>query len=48
MSIGKLTVSEAMTYLNPIAKTYGLKINRAKDLKLARMIFATIYCREIV
>ena len=40
MSIGKMKITEAYKYLNPIAQRFGLKLNRAKDFRLARLILA--------
>jgi hypothetical protein len=48
MEIGKMKVTEAVKHLDPIAKSYGLKLNRAKDFKLARLILVNLYCRELV
>jgi len=41
--IGEMKISEAMPYLNEIALTYGLKLNRVKEFKVARMLFANTY-----
>lgn len=41
--IGKLTISEAMPFLNDISKSYGLKINRLEDFQLARKLLAIMY-----
>lgn len=48
MEIGKLKVSVALQYLNPIAIAYGLKLNRPNDLKLARLIFVNLYFHELI
>jgi hypothetical protein len=48
MEIGKMKLSEAYTHLNSVAKAYGLKLNKAKEFKLARLILANLYCRELV
>ena len=48
MEIGKMKVSEAVKHLDPIAKCYGLKLNRAKDFKLARLILVNLYFHELV
>jgi hypothetical protein len=48
MEIGKMKVTEAVKHLDPIAKSYGLKLNRVKDFKLARLILVNLYCRELV
>jgi len=48
MEIGKMTISEAYPYLKTISLAYGLKLNRSKDFKLARIILANLYSRELV
>ena len=48
MEIGKMTLSEAHPYLKTVALAYGLKLNRAKDFKFARIILANLYSRELV
>lgn len=48
MELGKMTISEAYPYLKSIASAYGLKLNRAKDFKFARIVLANLYCRELV
>jgi len=48
MEIGKLTISEAYPHLKDVALAYGLKLNRAKDFKFARIILANLYSRELV
>ena len=48
MEIGKMTVSEAMPHLQIISSMYGLRLNRAKEFKLARIILANLYCQELV
>ena len=48
MEIGKMTISEAYPHLQAIAYTYGLRLNRVKEFKLARIILANLYCREVV
>lgn len=48
MELGKMTISEAYPYLKSIALAYGLKLNRAKDFKFARLVLANLYCRELV
>jgi hypothetical protein len=45
--IGEMKISEVMPYLNEIALTYGLRLNRVKDLKIARMLFANTYYNQI-
>ena len=46
MEIGKMTISEAEPYLESVALLYGLKLNKVKHFKFARMILANLYCRE--
>ncbi len=41
--VGEMKLSEVMPYLNEIAFAYDLKLNRVKDFKIARMLFANIY-----
>jgi hypothetical protein len=48
MEIGKMTISEAYPHLKDVALAYGLKLNRAKDFKFARIILANLYNRELV
>jgi len=48
MEIGKMTISQATPYLDLIASSYGLRLNRTKEFKLARLILANLYCRELV
>tara|TARA_R100000908_G_scaffold34624_2_gene15862 strand:+ start:1444 stop:1578 length:135 start_codon:yes stop_codon:yes gene_type:complete len=40
MNIGKMTITEAYKYLNPIAKRFGLNLNRVEDFRSARLILA--------
>jgi hypothetical protein len=48
MEIGKMTISEAYPHLNSVAMAYGLKLNRVKDFRFARLILANLYNRELV
>ena len=48
MEIGKMTIGEALPHLKSVASAYGLKLNRAKDFRLARIILANLYSRELV
>jgi hypothetical protein len=48
MVIGKMTITEAYPHLNSVALAYGLKLNRVKDFRLARLILANLYSRELV
>ena len=43
-----MTISEAYIHLHPIAKAYGLRLNRAKDFKFARLILVNLYNRELI
>ncbi len=45
-NIGQMTITQAYPYLQPVAHAYGLKLNRAKDFKLARIILANLYTRQ--
>jgi hypothetical protein len=47
MNIGQMTISEAYHHLQPIANAYGLRLNRAKEFKLARMLLVNLYNREL-
>ncbi len=47
MNISRMTIIEAYPYLNTVALAYGLKLNRAKDFKLARLILANLYNQEL-
>jgi hypothetical protein len=48
MEVGKMTISEAYPHLKSIANAYGLKLNRVKDFKFARLILVNLYNRELV
>lgn len=48
MEIGKMKISEVITHLQPIARLYGLRLNRANEFKLARIILVNLYNRELV
>ena len=45
MEIGKMTISEAEKHLIPIAKLWGLNLNKLQDFRFARMILANRYCQ---
>jgi hypothetical protein len=47
MEIGKMTISEVYPHLKAVALTYGLKLNRAKEFKFAKVVLANLYCREL-
>jgi hypothetical protein len=48
MEIGKMIISEAYPHLRSVALAYGLKLNRAKEFKFARIILANLYNRELI
>ena len=48
MEIGKMTISEALPHLKSAAFAYGLRLNRAKEFKMARIILVNLYSRELV
>ena len=43
-----MTLNEAYPHLKSVALAYGLKLNRAKEFKFARLILANLYNRELV
>lgn len=43
-----MKISEAYKHLQPIANAYGLKLNRAKDFRFARLVLVNLYNRELV
>jgi hypothetical protein len=45
-SIGAMTITEAMPLLESVAKMYSLKLNRAKDFRLARRILAVRHSND--
>ena len=47
MEVGKMTISEAYPHLKMVAKVYGLKLNRVKEFKFARLILVNLYNREL-
>lgn len=48
MEIGKMRITEVLPYLTVIAKEHGLRLNRAKEFKFARMILVNLYNRELI
>lgn len=48
IEIGKMTISQAYPHLKSVANAYGLKLNRAKDFKFARIVLVNLYNRELV
>jgi len=43
-----MTISEAYPHLKVVAHAYGLRLNRAREFKFARIILANLYNRELV
>lgn len=48
LHVGKQSVSKMLPHLQMIADRYGLRLNRAKEFKLARIILVNLYNRELV
>ena len=48
MEIGKMKLSEAIGHLEVVAHAYGLRLNRSKDFKFARIVLANLYCQELI
>ena len=46
-TIGQMTISEVYPHLKVIAHAYGLRLNRVKELKFARLILGNLYCRDL-
>lgn len=44
-TIGESKLSEILPHLKSIAEIYGLRLNRLKEFRIAKMLFATIYLR---
>ena len=42
-----MTISDAHSHLKTIANVYGLRLNRAKEFKMARIILVNLYNREL-
>jgi len=42
-----MTITEAYKHLQPIANVYGLKLNRVKDFRFARLVLVNLYNREL-
>ena len=45
LEIGKMRISEAYPHLKSVALAYGLRLNRAKEFKFARIILVNLYNR---
>ena len=43
-----MKISEAYPHLKVVAHAYGLRLNRAREFKFARIILANLYNRELV
>ena len=43
-----MKISEVYPHLKTIANAYGLKLNRVKDFKFARLILVNLYNRELI
>lgn len=43
-----MKISEAYPHLRSIALAYGLKLNKAKDFRFARIILVNLYNRELI
>ena len=48
MEIGKMTISQAYPHLKSVASAYGLRLNRAKEFRFARLILVNLYNRELL
>ena len=48
MEIGKMKLSDALPHLQSISKLYGLRLNRANEFKMARIILVNLYSRELI
>ena len=48
MEVSKMTITEAYPHLKSVALAYGLRLNRAKEFKQARIILVNLYCRELI
>ncbi len=48
MEVSRMTITQAYPYLQSIASTHGLRLNRAKEFKLAKLILVNLYCRELI
>lgn len=48
MEIGKMTITEIYPHLKSISSAYGLRLNRVKEFKMARLILVNLYNRELI
>ena len=46
MNIGSMTISEVYPHLKAVADAYGLRLNRVREFRLARILLATTYCNS--
>jgi len=46
MTIGQSKVSDMIPHLNVVAFQYGLRLNRAKEFKMARLLLANLYMHD--
>ena len=42
-----MKISEAYPHLKTVAIAYGIRLNRAKEFKFAKIVLANLYCREL-
>lgn len=42
-----MKISEAYPHLKTVALAYGLRLNRAKEFKFAKIVLVNLYCREL-
>jgi hypothetical protein len=47
MEIGKMKITEVLPHLKVVAQAYGLRLNRAKEFRFARIILVNLYNREL-
>jgi hypothetical protein len=43
-----MTVTQAYPHLKSVASAYGLRLNRAKEFRFARLILVNLYNRELI
>ena len=43
-----MTISQAYPHLKSVASAYGLKLNRVRDFRFARLILVNLYNRELI
>jgi hypothetical protein len=48
MELSKMTITEAMPHLKSIALACGLRLNRVKEFKMAKIILVNLYNRELI